>query len=137
MKCKFCGQETRNEFEICDECEKTLSVAINKNRKKMIKTKIANENRGITSLVCAIIAMTQPFGVIVSFICGIVSIVFGIFARNSEGEKLGKVGQTIGVVSLVSNIFIAIFRFIITVVFTVLLILVIFCVTWIYHQFLY
>ena len=134
MKCKFCSQETRNEFEICDECEKTLSTAINKNRKKMIKTKIANENRGITSLVCAIIAMTQPFGVIVSFICGIVSIVFGFYARNTEGEKLGKVGRTIGVVSIVSNILAAIIRTIMTVAFVIILILVIFCVNWIYYQ---
>lgn len=104
MKCKFCSIETNNEYQVCDECEKTLAVAINKNRKKMIKTKIANENRGVTSLVCAIISLVQPFGFFVSFCCGIVAIVFGLFARNSEGSQLGKVGRTIGIVGVVASI---------------------------------
>ena len=107
MKCKFCSKETRNEYEVCEECEKTLTVAINKNRRKMVKTKIASQNRGITSLVCAIIAMTQPFGFTPSFICGIVAIVFANYAKNTAGAPLGRVGKTIGIVSLVSNVLFA------------------------------
>ena len=107
MKCKFCSKETRNEYEVCEECEKTLTVAINKNRRKMVKSKIANQNRGITSLVCAIIAMTQPFGFFPSFVCGIVAIVFANYAKNTAGSSLGKVGKTVGIVSLVSNVIFA------------------------------
>lgn len=104
MKCKFCSKETTNEYQVCDECEKTLTIAINKNRKKMVKTKIASQNKGITSLVCAIIAMAQPFGLIPSFICGIISIVFAAASKNTAGALFGKVGKTIGIVSLVSTV---------------------------------
>lgn len=104
MKCKFCSKETSNEYEVCDECEKTLTVAINKNRRKMVKTKIANQKRGITSLVCAIIALTHPFGLVTAFACGIVAIIFGRAAKNTAGEQIGKVGQTLGVVSIVATI---------------------------------
>lgn len=128
MKCKFCSKETRNEYEVCEECEKTLTVAINKNRRKMVKTKIANQNRGITSLVCAIIAMTQPFGFISSFICGIVAIVFANYSKNTAGATLGKVGKTLGIVSLVANVIFAIMSLVKIIVNTAMVILVILCV---------
>lgn len=128
MKCKFCSKETRNEYEVCEECEKTLTVAINKNRRKMVKTKIANQNRGITSLVCAIIAMTQPFGFVSSFICGIVAIVFANYSKNTAGATLGKVGKTLGIVSLVANVIFAIMSLIKIIVNTAMVILVILCV---------
>ena len=111
MKCKVCSKETSNEYEVCEECEKTLTLAINKNRVKMVKTKIANQNRGITSLVCSIIALAQPFGLLTAFICGIVSIVFGSAAKNTAGEQIGKVGKTIGIVSLTSCVISAIINF--------------------------
>lgn len=128
MKCKFCSKETRNEYEVCEECEKTLTVAINKNRRKMVKTKIANQNRGITSLVCAIIAMTQPFGFVPSFICGIVAIVFANYSKNTAGATLGKVGKTLGIVSLVANVIFAIMSLVKIIVNTAMVILVILCV---------
>lgn len=102
MICKFCGKETDKDYEVCSECEKSLTTAINKNRRKNVKAKIANSKRGITSLVCAVIAMTTPFGIIPSFICGIVAIVFGNFAKQTAGAPLGRVGKTLGIVSLVS-----------------------------------
>lgn len=126
MKCKFCAKETSNEYEVCEECEKTLTVAINKNRIKMVKTKIANQNRGITSLVCSIIALTQPFGFLTSFICGIVSIIFGSAAKNTAGEQIGKVGKTIGIVSLASCFISAIIKLFMVVIGVATVIFVIF-----------
>jgi hypothetical protein len=128
MKCKFCSKETANEYQVCEECEKTLTVAINKNRKKMVKTKIANQNRGITSLVCAIIAMSQPFGLIVSYICGIVSIVFAATSKNTAGASFGKVGKTIGIVSLVSTILTLFIRLAMFALYAIVLALVIVCI---------
>lgn len=104
MICKFCGKETDKDYEVCSDCEKSLTTAINKNRRKNVKVKAANSMRGITSLVCAVIAMTTPFGIIPSFICGIVAIVFGDFAKLTVGASLGKVGKTLGIVSLISCI---------------------------------
>lgn len=117
MKCKFCSKETSNEYEVCDECERTLTAAIKKNRKKMVKTKIANEKRGITSLVCAIISLVQPFGFIVALICGIVAIVFGIAAKNTAGAQLGRVGKTVGIVAVVATITHAIVHVALTAIF--------------------
>ena len=102
MICKFCGKETDKDYEVCSDCEKSLTTAINKNRRKNVKVKAANSMRGITSLVCAVIAMTTPFGIVSSFICGIVAIVFGDFAKLTQGASLGKVGKTLGIVSLIS-----------------------------------
>ena len=31
MICKFCGKETDKDYEVCSECEKSLTTAINKN----------------------------------------------------------------------------------------------------------
>lgn len=128
MKCKFCSNETKNEYEVCDECEKTLTVAINKNRKKLVKNKIANQNRGITSLVCSIIALTHPFGLITAYICGIVAIVFGRAARNTAGEQIGKVGRTLGVVSLVAVVITTIYYLVLILIGLAVTILVILCV---------
>ena len=133
MKCKFCSKETRNEYEVCEECEKTLTAAINKNRRKMVKTKIANQNRGITSLVCAIIAMTQPFGLIPSFVCGIVAIVFANYSKNTAGASLGKVGKTVGICSLVSNVIVAFMTIISLVMYVMIAALVIICVVALYN----
>lgn len=102
MKCKFCSKETLNEYEVCEDCEKTLTLAINKNRRRIVKNKIANQNRGITSLVCAVMSLTRPFGFLVSFICGIVAIVFAAAAKNTAGAQFGKIGKTLGIVGLVS-----------------------------------
>ena len=128
MKCKFCSNETKNEYEVCDECEKTLTVAINKNRKKLVKNKIANQNRGITSLVCSIIALTHPFGLITAYICGIVAIVFGRAARNTACEQIGKVGRTLGVVSLVAVVITTIYYLVLLLIGLTVTILVILCV---------
>lgn len=114
MKCKFCSRETNNEYEVCYDCEKTLTLAINKNRKKMVKSKAASQNRGITSLVCSIISLAQPFGFIVSVACGIVAIIFAAAAKNTAGEQLGKVGRTVGIVGIVSAVTHAIVHFVLT-----------------------
>lgn len=116
MKCKFCSKETSNEYEVCEECEKTLTVAINKNRRKMAKSKIANQNRGITSLVCGIIAMAQPLGLLVSFICGIVAIIFAKASRNTAGAQLGNVGKKIGIVSLVACIITLLYKLVLIII---------------------
>lgn len=126
MKCKFCSRETRNEHEVCDECEKTLTIAINKNRKKMVKTKIASQNRGITSLVCSIICLTQPYGLIVSYVCGIVAIVFANASKNTAGAQLGKVGKTLGIVGLIATV---IHAFIYVVLFAVVVVAIAILVT--------
>ena len=120
MICKFCGKETDKEYEVCADCEKSLTTAINKNRRKNVKVKAANSMRGITSLVCAIIAMTTPFGITPSFICGIIAIVFGNFAKLTVGSSLGKVGKTLGIVSLISCVFTLFVRVIIIACFSAL-----------------
>lgn len=112
MICKFCGKETGKDYDVCSECEKSLTSAINKNRRKKVKARIANSNRGITSLVCSVIAMTTPFGITASFICGVVAIVFGNLAKKTLGASLGKVGKTLGIVSLISCILKLILRLI-------------------------
>lgn len=102
MKCKFCTKETTNEYQVCDDCENTLTIAINKNRRKMARTKIASQKSGITSLVCGIIAMATPLGFLPSFICGIVAIIFAKVAKNTDGAQLGQVGKTVGIVGMIS-----------------------------------
>ena len=127
MICKFCGKETDRDYEVCSECEKSLTIAINKNRRRNVKLKVANNMRGITSLVCAVIAMTTPFGIISAFICGIVAIVFGNFAKQTAGASLGKVGKTLGIVSLISCVWTLFKRIIMVACFSTISALTIIC----------
>jgi len=115
--CPKCNMKNSNHSDFCVNCSSSLSEVKIIEDKELDSTiddyyKLKHTTNGKIALFCGILGLILVFFInYIPFLLAIISIGFGISAKN-EGDKYGKYGLILGILTFLLTILIAVLTYI-------------------------